>query len=273
MSRQSPVLVQLPDFGVYAWESRHTHGFRMKAEFHSFAELFFILNGNGLIHLNSTTLPCSAGDLFFVPAGLVHQIIDGDKPLTLYGIALGDSLLRLDPSLPAILKAGLIPSSRALQSRVKNNLRQMLYEQGTQRVGHRARMVSLALDLMVRLARIGKEKHRTETADARANVDRFIAGLNERFFEPLTLDKAVVELGLSRRTFTRMFREATGDSFAKHLERLRITYAQTRLHDTTIAILPVAFECGYEDLSSFYRAFRRQTGLAPDQWRKTHQRR
>jgi AraC-like DNA-binding protein len=32
-------------------------------------------------------------------------------------------------------------------------------------------------------------------------------------------------------------------------------------------VTTVAFECGYEDLSSFYRAFRRHTGEPPQRWR------
>jgi AraC-like DNA-binding protein len=40
------------------------------------------------------------------------------------------------------------------------------------------------------------------------------------------------------------------------------------LRGRPLSVLAVAFECGYEDLSSFYRAFRRQRGGPPDRWRK-----
>ena len=32
--------------------------------------------------------------------------------------------------------------------------------------------------------------------------------------------------------------------------------------------IAIAFESGFEDLSSFYRAFKKRTGLAPNRWRR-----
>jgi AraC family L-rhamnose operon regulatory protein RhaS len=33
-------------------------------------------------------------------------------------------------------------------------------------------------------------------------------------------------------------------------------------------VLSIAFECGFEDLSTFYRAFKREVGISPNLWRK-----
>ena len=33
------------------------------------------------------------------------------------------------------------------------------------------------------------------------------------------------------------------------------------------SVLAISFECGYDELSSFYRAFKRRTGLPPNEWR------
>ncbi len=33
------------------------------------------------------------------------------------------------------------------------------------------------------------------------------------------------------------------------------------------SIVSIAFECGYEELSSFYRAFKKATGRSPGDWR------
>ena len=72
---------------------------------------------------------------------------------------------------------------------------------------------------------------------------------------------------MSRRRFTQLFREVTGSSWADHRTELRINYACRLLRETDRGIIAIAFESGFEDLSSFYRAFKRQTGDSPIRWR------
>src|SRR5262249_37604179 len=103
----------------------------------------------------------------------------------------------------------------------------------------------------------------------RQAVSRYVAELPHRFFEATDLDQTAAELGMSRRRFTHLFREATGASWSHYLTRLRIEYARQLLRETRRGIASVAFECGFEDLSSFYRAFKRQAGVPPNAWRQT----
>jgi len=44
-------------------------------------------------------------------------------------------------------------------------------------------------------------------------------------------------------------------------------YACQLLRGTSRSVIATAFECGYEDLSGFYRAFKRHTGRPPRAWR------
>jgi AraC family L-rhamnose operon regulatory protein RhaS len=104
----------------------------------------------------------------------------------------------------------------------------------------------------------------------RQAVARYVADLPHRFFEATDLDHVAAELGMSRRCFTYLFRLTAGASWSAYLRRLRIEYACQLLQQTTRSILAIAFESGYEDLSSFYRAFKRQKGLPPREWRSRH---
>jgi len=64
-----------------------------------------------------------------------------------------------------------------------------------------------------------------------------------------------------------LFREVTGESWLSYLRRLRLEHARSLLRDRNRSIAAVAFESGFEDLSSFYRAFKTATGMVPHQWR------
>ncbi len=72
---------------------------------------------------------------------------------------------------------------------------------------------------------------------------------------------ALCHLGPSQ--FCRAFRLAHGVSFGQYLLRLRIERACDRLGDPDALVKEVAYSVGFNDLSYFTRAFRREMGVCP----------
>ena len=56
------------------------------------------------------------------------------------------------------------------------------------------------------------------------------------------------------------------DGLPEH--QLRVEHARRLLQQTHRTIASIAFECGFEDLSTFYRAFKREVGTSPRRWRQ-----
>lgn len=266
--RSSPVSVLLPPHGVYVWETQHDHGFRMDPESHPFAEIFYVLDGSGSFDIAGSPAACAAGDVVIIPPGVRHAIADGPEPLTLYGIGVSADLLARDPE--AELRAGVV-TARPVATKVRDGVRKLLYEQTDTRPGHRALMAGQTLQLIALLARAPAPRPASEAqSDAnRRAVERFVAELAHRFYEPIRLDRVAADLALSRRSFTRLFREAAGCSYADYVEKTRVEYACRLLRGTSRGIAAIAFECGYEDLSAFYRAFKRHTRVPPGRWRES----
>jgi AraC-like DNA-binding protein len=71
---------------------------------------------------------------------------------------------------------------------------------------------------------------------------------------------------MSTRTVQRRLEEL-GTSYQDLVDDVRASLARTLLRDRAYSIVDVALELGYADLKSFYRAFRRWTGVPPGQWR------
>jgi AraC-like DNA-binding protein len=80
--------------------------------------------------------------------------------------------------------------------------------------------------------------------------------------DPRSLDDWARELGLSERTVTRAFRQATGMSFARWRQTLRIHDAVHLLSEGT-EVKAVAALVGYAQTSTFIAAFRREMGITP----------
>lgn len=274
--RQAPVDVALPAYGVYLLESHHAPEFRMVEQSHPFLELFFVLSGSGTFEIDGAPHPCQRNDLVFVPPRRVHVIRDDpERPLSLYAVCVEASVVQHEPKLFNDLPVGRVRVGKSLAADIRSSFRRLLFEQTRQRPFGPTLIVGLTLELLALLARQSAAETRPPSdsssdgriASRRAGVERYVAGLAHRFFEHTNLDDAAAELGMSRRRFTTLFADVTGQSWADYLAELRIEYAKTLLESTTRSIVSIAFECGYEELSSFYRAFKRATGISPGTWR------
>lgn len=74
--------------------------------------------------------------------------------------------------------------------------------------------------------------------------------------------------GIGQRTFMRHFHKATGFTPYQYIQKYRIQKARELIETTSMYIDQVAFQVGYEDSSSFTKAFKKETGLPPKEYRK-----
>ena len=73
---------------------------------------------------------------------------------------------------------------------------------------------------------------------------------------------------MSRATFTRHFSAATGRSAADLLSEIRMTLAGRLLAQTARSVADIGQEVGYQSDAAFQRAFKKQVGATPAQWRQ-----
>ncbi|GAB1484521.1 hypothetical protein MASR2M78_33390 [Treponema sp.] len=103
----------------------------------------------------------------------------------------------------------------------------------------------------------------TDTADLRHLIDFAQSRLGTK----LSLEEAAKELGQSRATFCRWFKERAGISFGTYFEELRLEQARRRLESGSRLSL-AAEASGYEDLSYFVKRFKRRYGCTPKVWQR-----
>jgi AraC-like DNA-binding protein len=77
-----------------------------------------------------------------------------------------------------------------------------------------------------------------------------------------TIDDWCRDLGLARRTFTRMFRQEVGDSFVNWRQQACLLVAIPRLLSGE-SITGVALDLGYDNPAAFTSMFKRMLGLPP----------
>jgi AraC-like DNA-binding protein len=82
-----------------------------------------------------------------------------------------------------------------------------------------------------------------------------------------TLELWACELGLSRRTFTRLFRRQTGLTFSAWQRRACLLQAMPRLLGGE-RVTTIAYDLGYSSPAAFTVMFKQLVGLAPNAYRK-----
>ena len=88
-------------------------------------------------------------------------------------------------------------------------------------------------------------------------------------YPSLTLDQLSDKFGYSRRQLIRIIRATTGSTFTELQTRLRMEKAACALLARTASVESIAYEVGFEDRTSFYRAFSRYYGCTPGEYLNT----
>ena len=103
--------------------------------------------------------------------------------------------------------------------------------------------------------------------DRRRAVDAAL-WLDAHSHEPIDLDRAAREVGLSPFHFLRVFAKVLGVTPHQYLVRSRLRHAARRLAEDAGSVTDIAFDVGFGDLSNFVRTFHRAAGVPPLSFRQ-----
>ena len=90
----------------------------------------------------------------------------------------------------------------------------------------------------------------------------------EHFAQVNPVEAMTKRAGLTRRTFTRRFRAATGHLPMDYVHAIRIDRAKRLIEQEAGGLDDVAYKVGYEDPTFFRRLFKREVGLTPAAYRR-----
>lgn len=96
--------------------------------------------------------------------------------------------------------------------------------------------------------------------------------LESNFMEEFGIEKVAQKYGMSRRTFERRFKNATGDTPLLYLQRTKVETAKRLLETYSLSFDEICYRVGYENSNFFREVFRKHTGLLPTEYQKKFQR-
>lgn len=245
---------------------------------HDFYELRFIKSGNVQHYCENSTVQLSAGDVSIIPPGVFHRtdsrLSPQPKPLytrlLLYVSSAFMQTLDSDRFSISDLFTSFANSSTPYFHMDSDEL--VSYYQPLQEIVRRNRdeeplshLINRAqVELM--LARIAERilqcgPHATPVEDS-ALIPRVIAYINANLSEPLSLDSLADRFSVSKFYLSHQFKQYTQLSLHQYVLARRMLHAKSLLRAGQ-SPSAVAIACSYQEYSSFYKAFLRETGQSP----------
>lgn len=85
----------------------------------------------------------------------------------------------------------------------------------------------------------------------------------------LSIETIASDVCLSRSQLNRRVKAITGVTTQQYVNRVRLEQARELLADPTLQVSEVAYQCGFDDVASFSRSFRRAFGVSPSHHRNS----
>lgn len=246
----------------------------MEFHAHDFLELYYFLDGSVTYYIEDQVYDLCPGDLLIIPAGKMHRPVIANEHAAYERMVLwitpqylqsidspaGD----LQKNLQKVGEHGYCVSFRGDETVfVTALLKKLLYMQKNDTdPKFCAGAVELYLWTIFRSYGVIDTTHRNETQV----IPQVIRYITEHFSEPLTLEDIAAEFFVSKSYLNRHFKAYTNSTVYAYIMALRLTHARRMLREGIPAV-EAGRECGFSDYSTFYKAFKTQTGLSPQQFK------
>ncbi len=107
-------------------------------------------------------------------------------------------------------------------------------------------------------------------AEAAKRLEPVILYVYHNYAEKITLDQMAQLCCMSTSYFSAYFKKSCGSSFIHYLNELRTQQARKLILTTDKSILEISLDCGFRNLSNFYRIYQKLTGETPRMEKKVN---
>lgn len=239
--------------------------------YHTFHKIILLLAGRADYAIEGERYSLSPGDYVLVGRGSIHRpiVARGDfyerailyiSPEYLQKLSCPDGdlencFLRSQEGFHYVYHAGAGDRVRQLFA---------LLEQSRREGGFGASLLCQALfvQLMVEVNRISLSGNTVSAASGDSKIVALLQYLNAHLTEGLTIDELAARFYISKYHMMRRFRDETGYTIHGYVTEKRLLLAQ-QLLEQGLPMGETALRCGYQEYSTFSRAYKKQFGRSP----------
>ena len=261
---------------VRLWYNYQEEGY--KQHHHAAMEIIYVVENNYRVIVNEHDFILNPGDFLFIPPNTLHELEPkgtGTRYICLIDLSPLRDFMDYQVIGPLLVGGYLLNAERSAQ--LYTEVSQLFQEAADAYFANKMLWESTVyIRLCQILVRIGRDHYRNQAAISgtpeRAvrkeyeTLAALLSWLDTHYSEEISLEDAAERSGFSKYYFTRLFKQITETTFGDYLARKRISAACAML-STDSSITDIAFSCGFNNLTTFNRCFKKYTNCSPSDYR------
>lgn len=262
----------------------HTHQ-------HDFYEMVYVFKGKSRHELANHVYELSPGDVFFIEPEVSHSYIGDEHTETIiYNVIFQKSLLQQDLDIlcqipaftdffflaPFLRKSAAFYPHFSIYGHDKDifesHLIAIMNETNQKKPGYQLIIKTRFIECLVHLSRFHEQILTRKKPDQEHPewLGTIISFLKQHYDQAFTLEQLSSMCGMSVSSFTTKFKNHTGKTLKEFKHDMQIEYACHHLKETNLKIVDICYHVGFDDLSFFYKVFRKKMKMTPLQYRKKY---
>lgn len=266
------------DFEIYYYSDYYLS--KVESHTHNYYEFYFFLEGNVDMIIEGDVFSMHPGDLVLIPPKIRHhaEIRNQELPYRRFVFWISREyckrLLELSPDYVYLMQHVEVAGDYVFSNdiitfnTIQSKVFALIDEMRSNRFGRDARISLCVNDLILHLNRIVHERNYPRSEKEDKNLYQSLAEYIEKNLEGnLSLEHLAEVFYVSKYHIAHTFKDHTGLSIHQYITKKRLTACREAILGGS-EITQAYLMFGFGDYSSFYRAFKKEYGISPREFRR-----
>ena len=247
--------------GFYYDNSQNIIGGNTRRHYHENYELYFLYQGKCHYFVDNRYYTLKAGDLIFIPSGLVHQTNYKKEVHSRYLINCGEDYIPMEIAEELFSKHCIFRNPDTVKEITE--IFELIEKESATRGDYSDQIIKCHTHRLFYLI----ARHKTENISSmfeNKTVESIVEYIKKNYMHEISLSYVAERHAVSEEHLSRTFKKETGVGFCEFVNSLRLERAAFMLrNEDGKSVSEVAFACGFNDSNYFSYRFKKSYGVAP----------
>lgn len=256
--------------------------------YHPELELHYTVKGKGVKYIGDNISNFSSGDMILLGENLPHtwhckeEYFQKDQNLQTEALVLHFNATCLGKDFLNLPEAYLMPrlfekakKGLAIHGKSKASLEPLLYRaleaKNLDRIVHLISILKILTE-SDELETIAPAYafHQQSNAKDMARLEKIFTYVLSNYKKEISLAEMAALAHMSVTSFCRYFKGMTNKTFSEFLTEIRVSHVCRGLIEDRLPTEVICFNCGFQNVSNFYRHFKKVTRMTPFEYKKKY---